>query len=184
MQVRLIDIFLLFLKLGGMIFGGGIVILPLLEEEAVKKRGWITSEELVEFYAISQLIPGINIPDVSMFIGYKLRGKSGAIAAGLGVIIIPILLILILSFFLNTLAHLSIIKSALWGISIGTIVILSSAAKTMWKASIIDKFTPCLFTFIFFAIILNLLSPVIVIFISLILGVIKGFLIKDYEEKE
>lgn len=183
-KVRLIDIFLLFLKVGGMIFGGGIVILPLLEEEAVKKRGWITSNELVEFYAISQLIPGINIPDVSMFVGYKLRGKSGAIAAGLGVILIPFILIVSLSFFLESIAHLPLIKGALWGISIGTIVILSTAARIMWKAGLVDVISTLLFIFVFFAILFNLLSPVWVVVIAVILGVIRGFLIKDDEVLE
>jgi chromate transporter len=181
MQVKLIDIFLLFLKLGGMIFGGGIVIVPLLEAEAVNKRKWITYDELIEFYSISQLIPGINIPDVSMFIGYKLRGKAGATVAGLGVILIPFILIVSLSFFLGTISHLSMVKSALWGIGIGTIVILSTAARSMWKVSIVDKISAILFILVFLAIFFNLLSPVWVVFIALILGVVRGFLIKDNE---
>lgn len=182
MKVRLIDIFLLFLKVGSMIFGGGIVIIPLLEAEAVKKRGWITSEELIEFYAISQLIPGINIPDVSMFIGYKLRGKSGALVAGLGVVLIPFLLILMFSAFLNMVTNFSLIKSAIWGVSIGTIVILLSAVKTIWKNSIPDKFTLLLFLFIFILTAFTNLSPVWFIFIALALGIAKGYITKEGEE--
>ena len=179
MKVRLIDIFWLFLKVGGMIFGGGIVIIPLLEAEAVKKRGWITSEELIEFYAISQLIPGINIPDVSMFIGYKLRGKSGALVAGIGIVLIPFILILIFSTFLNTVTNFSLIKSAIWGVSIGTIVILLSAVKTIWKNSIPDKFTLFLFLFIFILTAFTNLSPVWFVFVALLLGIIKGYITKE-----
>lgn len=184
MEVRLIEIFLLFLKLGSMIFGGGVVILPLLEEEAVNKRGWITHDELIEYYAISQLIPGINIPDVSMFIGYKLRGKIGAVVAGVGVIFIPFLLIVSLSFVLGTISHYSIVKSALWGIGIGTIVILSTAARSMWKASIVDKTSTILFFFVFVTIFFNILSPVWVVFIALALGIAKGFSVKKTEGRE
>src|SRR5574344_691277 len=149
-KVRLIDIYLLFLKVGSMIFGGGIVILPLLQAEAVRKKGWLDDEELVEFYAISQLIPGINAPDVSMFIGYKLRNKRGAIAAGLGVITVPFLLILCIATALDFLIHIPLVKSALWGIEIGTIVILTSAIRIMWSKSIIDKFTLLFFGVVFY----------------------------------
>lgn len=179
MKVRLIDIFWLFLKVGSMIFGGGIVIIPLLEAEAVKKRGWITSEELIEFYAISQLIPGINIPDVSMFIGYKLRGKSGALVAGIGVVLIPFLLILIFSMFFNMVTNFSLIKSAIWGVSIGTIVILLSAVKTIWKNSIPDKFTLVLFLIIFILTAFTNVSPVWFVFIALLFGTIKGYITKE-----
>lgn len=181
MQVSLLEIFLTFLKVGGMIFGGGLVIIPLLEKDVVQKKGWITSEELIEYYAISQVIPGINIPDVCMFIGYKLRGKSGATVAGLGIVFIPFMLMVLVSYFLSTVAHLGIIKSILWGISVGTIVVIYTVIQSILKRSIVDKFT-----FWFFMLILSLsfinLSPVWIVIIALSLGVIKGLLVKPEEE--
>lgn len=183
MRVKLIDIFWLFLKTGAMIFGGGVVIIPLLEAEAVKKKNWITSEELIEYYAISQLIPGLNIPDVSMFIGYKLRGKSGAIAAGLGIITIPFILILIFSAFISMISNFSFVKAAIWGVSIGTIIILVSAIKTIWKSSIPDKFTLLLFIAVFILTAFTNLSPVWFVFIALTLGIIKGYSSKEGEGK-
>lgn len=179
MKVKLLDIFWLFVKIGSLIFGGGVVILPLLEKEAVHKRNWITSEELVEFYAISQVIPGINIPDVSMFIGYKLRKKSGALVAGLGVILVPFILIVSLSAFLSAISHNEFVKSAFWGVEIGTIIILINAVRTIWLRSIVDKFTLGLFLVIFMLTVFTNLSPVWIVLFTLILGVAKGFLVKD-----
>lgn len=178
MQVKLIDIFWLFVKLGSLIFGGGIVILPLLEKEAVKKRNWLTSEELVEFYAISQIIPGINIPDVSMFIGYKLRGKAGALIAGLGIVSVPFILIVSLSLFLNAISNNEFVKSAFWGVEVATIIILINAVRTIWKRSIVDKFTFLLFFIIFLLTVFTDFSPVWIIFFTVLLGIIKGFLVK------
>lgn len=178
-KVKLSEIFLVFLKVGCMIFGGGIVILPLLQAEAVEKRGWLSAEELVEYYAISQLIPGINAPDVSMFVGYKLRGKSGAIAAGMGVICIPFLLIVCIAFALDTLIHIGIVRSILWGIEIGTIVILTTAIRTMWDKSIIDKFTFCFFAVVFGLIAFTEVSPVWIIFVALLMGFLKGYITKE-----
>lgn len=184
MKVKLIDIFFVFLKIGAMIFGGGVVIIPLLEAEAIKKRGWITSDELVEFYAVSQVIPGINIPDVAMFVGYKLRGKSGALVAGLGLILVPFALIVLISFFLDVISQNAFVKSAIWGIEIGTIVILISAVRTIWGKSIEDKFTFFLFLFVFALTAFTKLSPVWIVLIALAFGVIKGLLVKNDSEGE
>lgn len=184
MKVRLIDIFLLFLKVGCLIFGGGTVIIPLLESEVVKQRGWITSEELVEFYAVSQVIPGINIPDVSMFIGYKLRGKSGAIVAGIGIILVPFILIISLATFLNTIIQNGFVQSAFWGVEVGTIMIIINAVRTIWDKSIIDKFSFFFFAIVLFVIIFTNLSPVWIVFVALLLGIVKGNLMKKDEVSE
>lgn len=182
MQVKLLDIFKVFVRVGCLIFGGGAVIIPLLEEEAVKKRNWLTSEELVEFYAISQVIPGINIPDVSMFIGYKLRGKTGAVVAGFGIILVPVVIILCLAAVLSQISANPFVKSALWGAGIGTIVVISSAVRTIWKHSIVDKFTLALFILVLLLMLTTKISPVWIVFVSLFLGVAKGFLVEDCED--
>lgn len=180
MKVRLIDIFWVFFKIGSLLFGGGWVILPLLEEEAVKKRNWLSTEELYEFFAISQAIPGINVPDVSMFIGYKLRGKSGALVAGISVLLTPFISIILLLTFLNEISQNSTVKGALWGIQIGSIVILMVALKTIWKNSIVDKFNIFLFLIVFIVITFTNFSPAWIVLFALLLGIGRGFLIKEY----
>lgn len=183
MKVSLFEIFWTFLKVGCMVFGGGVVIIPLLEAEAVKKKGWLTYEELVEIYAISQVIPGINIPNVVMFIGHKLRGKIGAFVAGLGIIFVPFFLIVSLAAFLNVISKFGIVKGALWGIGIGTIVIIFITVQSIWKHSIIDKFT---FSFFLLILVISLtnLSPVWIVFLALFTGSIKGFLAKEARENK
>lgn len=182
MKIKLTDIFLLFLKIGSLLFGGGgVIVLPLIEKEAVKKRGWISMEELLEFYTLSQVVPGLNIPNVSMFIGYKLRGKPGAIAAGLGIILVPFTLTVSLAFFLSLIIQNQFVKSAFWGIEIGTIIILINAIRTIWDKSIVDKFSFTFFLIIFAVITFTTISPVWIIFAALVLGVIKGFLTKETE---
>lgn|SRR5574344_633388 len=183
MNVSLLELFWIFTKIGCCMFGGGIVILPLLEKEAVQARGWLTSEELVEYYSISQLIPGINAPDVSMFVGYKLRGKLGAVVAGLGVIWIPFILIVSLSFVLAKLIGFSYVKSAFWGIDIGTVVILSVALRSIWKVSVVDKFTLLYTFFIFLLFLFTNISPAIIVVFALLLGFAKAF-INEKKEKQ
>lgn len=184
MKVSLFDIFWLFAKTGCCMFGGGVVILPLLEKTAVEDKGWLTNDELVEFYAISQLIPGINAPDVSMFIGYKIRGKSGALAAGLGVIFFPSILIVSFAAVLSIVSQISFVKSALWGIEIGTIVVLSIALRSMWTRSIVDRFSLFFFLLVFGLTAFTNVSPVIIVFIALLVGVIRGIAYKQLEDSQ
>lgn len=185
MDVRLKDIFWLFLKVGSVLFGGGYVLIPMLKSEVVEKRGWITLEELVEFYAISQCIPGINAPDVAMFVGYKLRGKRGALVAGFAVILVPVILIVALAAIISTLSHVGVVKGALWGIGLGIIVLLSLAVRAMWPNSIIDKFTLFLFALVFLATVFVDFSPLITIISAITLGVARGFLMpSELEEAE
>lgn len=158
--------------------------MPLLEIEAVQKRGWLTSEELVEYYAVSQVIPGLNIPDVSMFIGYKLRGKMGAIVAGLAIVTVPFLLILFISLFLSAISTNPLVKGALWGIEIGSIIVLISAVRMIWNKSVVDGFSFIFFIFIFIFTAFTEFSPVWVVVIALILGVVRGFLIEKNEVSE
>ena len=56
---KLLDLFLTFARIGGLTFGGGYAMLPMLQREVVEKRGWASEEELMDYYAIGQCTPGI-----------------------------------------------------------------------------------------------------------------------------
>lgn len=180
MRIRLIDIFLIFAKIGGILIGGGYVILPILQHEVVEKRGWITQEELVEFYAISQCIPGITATDVSMFIGYKLKGKSGAWSAGIGVCIAPFFTILLLALVFTKLTNIPIVQSAFWGIGVAIILLVFTAVKDMWKTSIIDKFTLFLFLAVLITSVSFNISPAMIILCAFAIGIIREYIKEKY----
>lgn len=76
-----LDLFITFAKMGVCTFGGGYAMLPILQREVVEKRGWATENELMDYYAIGQCTPGVIAVNTSTFIGYRLRGVPGAIAA-------------------------------------------------------------------------------------------------------
>jgi len=71
------ELFSVMFKVGLCTFGGGIAMLPILELELVEKRGWTTSEELLDWFAIGQSTPGIIAVNVSTFTGYKKLGVIG-----------------------------------------------------------------------------------------------------------
>ena len=80
------NIYKTFFKVGTLLLGGGYVILPLLQCELVEKRAWIDSNELCEYYALGQSVPGIIAANMSIFVGYKLSGQKGAFAAATGIV--------------------------------------------------------------------------------------------------
>lgn len=91
---KLTTIFWSFCKIGSVMFGGGYAMLPLLEKEITRNRKWCTQEEMVDTFAIAQLIPGVVAVNTSMFVGHRLRGWRGTIAATLGIIAVPFVVIL------------------------------------------------------------------------------------------
>ena len=79
-----LEAFGLFSKIGVFTIGGGYAMVPLIEEEIVEKRKWIAKDDFIDLLAISQSTPGILAVNISIFIGYKLRGIRGSIVTTLG----------------------------------------------------------------------------------------------------
>ena len=82
-MISILDIFLSFLKIGLFAFGGAYAVIPLIEEQMVTNTGWMTFTEFSDLVAIDELTPGPIIINSATFIGMKLGGVPGAIAATL-----------------------------------------------------------------------------------------------------
>ncbi|MBE7712308.1 MAG: chromate transporter [Cyanobacteria bacterium SIG26] len=134
-------IFKTFFKVGTLLLGGGYVILPLLTNELVDKRKWITSEELCEYFAISTSLPGVIAANISVFVGNKLLGLKGSIAAVVGLILPAFLAIVLLATILSEIVAKAFVQNIFWGVGIGVILLLYLAVKEMWKKAIVDKFS-------------------------------------------
>ena len=83
---KLLDLFLTFARIGGLTFGGGYAMLPMLQKEVVENRGWATEEELADYFAIGQCTPGVIAVNTATFVGYREAGILGGVMATLGVI--------------------------------------------------------------------------------------------------
>lgn len=138
---ELLEIFRVFFGVGFLTFGGGITMLPILERELIKKRQWITGSQLVDWFSLSQCIPGAIAVNVSTFIGHHRRGKAGAVAAALGVVSPSILVITILAVFLSNFMEYEAVRKALRGINVAVAVLLCSAIWSYAKKTIVDLFT-------------------------------------------
>ena len=97
----LMQLFLVFCKIGAVTFGGGYAMLPILQREVVDNKKWITDEELMDYYSIGQCTPGVIAVNVATFIGNKLYGTIGGIIATIGIITPSIIIIVGISSFLR-----------------------------------------------------------------------------------
>lgn len=171
-KVSLFKLFLIFVKVGAILLGGGYVILPILMNEFVEKRNLVEQDELVDFFALSQSLPGIIAANISMFVGYKLRGKLGALVAMFGVIFVPFLTIVALASFLGTLTEISYIQSALWGVGVAVIALIMLTVREMWQKSERGIFFYSIFILALAALIFFDFSPIKTIIIFSIVGVL------------
>ena len=78
------ELFTTFFKIGSFTFGGGYAMLPLIEQELITKRRWIEQKEFLDLLTLAQSVPGPIAVNTSVFVGYKVRGFGGSVAALLG----------------------------------------------------------------------------------------------------
>lgn len=180
-KVSLVSIFLAFLYSGLILLGGGYVILPILQSEIVTKRNWITSEELVDYYALSQTLPGLISINISVFVGYKLRGIKGAISAILGITFFAFWAIVILSSAISAFTNNNYVQGCLWSISIAVVILIISAVREMWAKSVYSVDTFIVFLLALMVMLFTKISPVYVIIVSIFIGIVYKSLIKERE---
>ena len=180
--MTLFRLFLIFVKIGAILLGGGYVILPIIQNEFVQKRKLVTQEELLEYFALSQSLPGIIAANMSMFIGYKLKGKFGAIAAMLGVIFVPFWSIVILASILGAVTENFYVKGAMWGIGFAVIALIILTTRETWQKSNRNIFFYLIFLFSLIALLIFNLSPIQVILIFACIGIISKSIARRYQK--
>lgn len=171
---QLLDMFITFARVGGLTFGGGYAMLPMLQKEVVERRHWATEEEIMDYYAIGQCTPGIIAVNVATFIGYKFRGLAGAIASTAGMIFPSLIIITLIAAFLRNFAEIEMVQHAFAGIRICVGVLILNAVLTLWKKGVKDKATLVIAVLVLAGALLLDVSPVLFI----IAAGIAGYLIK------
>ena len=181
---EIIKLFLAFAKIGAVTFGGGYAMLPILQRDIVKKHGWATDEELVDYFAIGQCTPGIIAVNTATFIGYKQKGIWGGIFATLGIIFPSIVIISIIAAFITNYAELPVVRYAFNGIRVCVCILILNAVLKLSKSSLVDKCTYVIFAVVFIlSMIFNVSAAILVLATGLAGFVIKRLIAKKESEK-
>ena len=96
---ELLTMFGSFFKIGLFTFGGGYAMVPIIQREVIDRRGWVDRDEFIELLTLAQSAPGPIALNTSVFVGYKVRGYAGALAALLGVVVPAFTVILIVAIY-------------------------------------------------------------------------------------
>ena len=171
-QVSLLKLFLLFVKFGTVALGGGFVILPIMKRELVDKRKWISDSDLTDYFALSQSLPGIIAANISLFAGYKLRGKWGALMAMLGVVFVPFWAIVIIATFLSTINSNSYVQGIFWGVGVAVVALITLTARDIWKNAKRNLFFYIIFLLALISLLVFDISPIKTIITFIIIGVL------------
>ena len=162
-------------KVGVLTFGGGLAMLPMLQREIVERRGWASEEELTDYYAIGQCTPGIIAVNTATFVGQKQRGTVGGIVATLGMVFPSLVIITIAAAVLGNFAELPAVKNAFAGVRVCVCVLILNAVVKLWKKTVVDKVTLCIFIVVLAASVFTSLSPVLFVLLAACAGLaVKG----------
>ncbi len=146
MDIRLLgQLYVSFFKIGGLTFGGGLAMLPMLQREVVSDRNWCTEEEVLDMYAIGQCTPGIIAVNTATYVGYKQAGLVGGISATLGVISPSLIIICLVASILQSFIHLPMVVHALSGIRVVVCALMMNTVVSMARKGIVDKLGAVLF---------------------------------------
>lgn len=171
MEKTFYNIFKTFFKVGTLLLGGGYVILPLLQCELVDKKNWINEDELCEYYALGQSVPGVIAANLAVFVGYKLNKIKGAFAALFGITLPAFVSIIIMAKIMDEIIHLKFIQSIFWGVGIGVLILIYLAVKEMWRKSVVDKLSCWIFFIAFILSACFKAPPAAVIILAIFLGI-------------
>ena len=164
------ELYFAFLKIGAFTFGGGLAMMPIIQRELIEKRGWITEEEMIDYFAIGQSTPGIIAVNVATFVGYKRLGWLGGIIGTLGVVTPSWVIIMLLAGAISSVDKYPVAQKALKGINVAVAALLTSVIVKFSKKTIKNIWN-ALFMLLAFALIYFFkVQSVWIILASLVIG--------------
>ena len=167
-----IELFWAFFQIGALTFGGGYAMLPMIQKEIVEKHKWSTEEEILDYFAISQLTPGVIAVNTATFVGYKTKGILGGIFATLGVVFPSVVIITIIAAFLKNFMDLEIVQHAFAGIRVAVCVLITIAIIKLAKKNIKNNVGILLAITVFLLVTFTNISSVYVIIGAIIFGLL------------
>ncbi len=170
-----LDLVVTFFKIGIMTFGGGYAMLPMIQREVVEKRGWATEEEILNYYAIGQCTPGVIAVNTATFIGDSRKGILGGFLATLGVVMPSMIIISVIAALLNSFAEIEAVQHALAGIRVAVVVLVGFSVWKLMKSGVKGAFGWTVFVLTFLVSAIFGLSPVVIVVVAAVAGLIAGY---------
>lgn len=182
----LVELFWTFFKIGAFTFGGGYAMLPLVSAQ-VSAKGWLQTEEIIDFIAISESTPGPFAVNMATYVGTQVAGVPGAIIATLGVVLPSFIIILLIAKVFDKFRKSFAVKGVMRGIK-PCVVGMIAAALLSLSVSVFfsDGLSVGIFKSVGFYVSLGIfaimsvlsikkVNPIFIIVICAILGIALGY---------
>lgn len=169
---KLLELFFVFMRISACTIGGGYVMFPLMKREVADARGWLTGEELTDYYALGQSIPGIIAMNTATLVGYRKRGLPGAVAAAAGMAAPSLVSILLIAAFLVPYFDHPWVGKAFAGIRAAVVSLLVLAVWQVGRKSVNSTAKGAIAVASFLAIAALQLHPALVIVAGGLLGAV------------
>jgi chromate transporter len=164
-----LQIFTCFAKIGAFTIGGGYAMIPIIEREVVKRKKWMDEQDFMDVLAISQSAPGLLAVNISIFLGYRLRGLKGSIIATLGSILPSFIIILLIAMFFTGYQDNPTVVRVFKGIRPVVVALIAVPVINMAKKAKLNLYTGFLAAITCILILFLKVSPV---YILMTVGVI------------
>ena len=174
MPTSLLKLFTTFFKIGLFTFGGGYAMIPLIEREVVQRYRWLEGTEFVDLLAIAQSAPGVFAVNMSVFIGNKLRGARGALAAALGCVLPSVVIILTIALFFSRFRHVEVVNNVFMGIRPVVVALIAVPVFNVAKSARIGWATAWIPVLSALLIVALGVSPIYIIIVAGIAGFVWG----------
>ena len=171
----LAELFWVFFKLGAFTVGGGIAMLPILQNSLIYEKKWFTEEEFVDAVAVCQGLPGVIAVNMATYVGYKKKGFTGSVVSTFAVVTPSFLMILIIARFLTAISDNPYVQGAMAGFRVAALGLVVVAVIQLAPKVIKDKWTAAAAVLAFVLIAVFDINTAYVILLFIVIGIIATF---------
>ena len=172
------ELFKTFLRIGAFTLGGGYAMLPLIENEVVENKKWLDRDLFTDLVAVAQSSPGVFAINLSIFVGNKVAGTKGAIAATMGTVLPSLICILLIAMFFRQIQDVPWVAATFAGIRPAVVALIAVPTWNMARRENISFFNcwiPIISALLIWALGVN---PIYILLIAAVGGYVYG-LVKD-----
>lgn len=149
-------------------------MIPLIEHDVVERNCWLKKDEFLDLLAVAQSAPGVFAVNMAVFVGYKLRGKRGALAASFGCVLPSVAIILLIALFFRRFRHIEVVNNIFMGIRPVVVALIAVPVFNVAKSAKLGWSTVWIPVVAAFLIVALGVSPIYVIIAAGVAGYVWG----------
>ena len=172
----LAELFWVFFKLGALTVGGGIAMLPILQNSLIYEKKWFTEEEFVDAVAVCQGLPGVIAVNMATYVGYKKKGLAGSLVSTFAVVTPSFVMILIIAKFISSISDNPYVAGAMAGLRVAALGLVVVAVIQLAPAAVKSKWAALAAVLAFVLIAVLNINTAYVILLFIVLGIVATFI--------